>query len=70
MVTVGGMVKGLRRASKQGVGGKKTHQPSYNGDRGGGENRVKRGKGWGRADWRVLGREEVSEGQRGWEGKV
>lgn len=63
MVIVGGMVKGLSRASKQGDGGRKTHQPSYTGVQGGGKNGVEGGKGWGKAERRVLGGEVVSEGQ-------
>lgn len=54
----------------RGAGGKKTHQPSYTGVEGISKNGVKGGRGWGKAEWRVLGREMVSERQRGWDGKV
>lgn len=65
MVIVGGMVKGLSRASKQRDGGKKTHQPSYTGVPGGGKNGAEGRRDWGKAEWRVLGGEVVSEGPRG-----
>lgn len=49
---------------KQGSGARRPTKLAILVYRGGGKNAVEGGRGWGNAEWRVLGGEVVSEGQR------